>query len=57
MNIGDRVVRSEDNKKGEVTGIGSLYGQQTVSVTFDDGTFSASNSYASEFELEGLKAE
>jgi len=57
MKIGDRVVRHEDSKRGEVTGIGSLYGQQTISVTFDDGTFSASHSYASEFQLEGLKAE
>lgn len=57
MKIGDRVVRHEDSKRGEVTGIGSLYEQQTVSVTFDDGTFSASNSYASEFQLEELKAE
>ena len=55
MNVGDRVRHIESGKLGKVIGIGflgqtTLGDQQTVSVKFDDGTFSASNSYASEYE-------
>jgi acetyl-CoA carboxylase carboxyltransferase component len=41
------------SKKGVVTATGHLNGKQTVAVTFDDGTFGASNSYADEFRKLG----
>lgn len=40
---------SDPSKQGVVTATGYLNGKQTVAVTFDDGTFSASESYADEF--------
>lgn len=40
---------SDPSREGVVTAIGYLNGKQTVAVTFDDGTFSAPNSYADEF--------
>jgi hypothetical protein len=40
---------SDSSKEGVVSAMGYLNGKQTVGVTFDDGTFSASNSYADEF--------
>jgi hypothetical protein len=40
---------SDPSKEGVVTATGYLNGKQTVAVTFDDGTFSASKSYADEF--------
>ena len=40
---------SDPSKEGVVTATGYLNGKQTVTVTFDDGTVSASKSYADEF--------
>jgi len=41
--------KRDPSKRGTVVAVGYLNGKQTVSVKFDDGTFSVSSAYADEF--------